>query len=136
MMADLVFNEDMELYLHIKEQKNEVCLSLSDGLLAYDEPLTDEYKQKICDFISQSSNWFEKALQAVLKRGQEKYGIEELQAETPRLMNIYILFEQVEKPLFGLEFRAELDIEHGCGLKMDGNTFEITEVGAGDIAFC
>ena len=51
---------------------------------------------------------------------------------------IFILFEQNECELFGLGFRTEFDIEHGCGIKIkveDGN-YNIVEIGTADIAFC
>ena len=54
------------------------------------------------------------------------------------LTHIFVLFEQNAEELFGLEFRVEFDIEHGCGIKIrinDGK-YDIVEVGTGDVAFC
>ena len=53
-------------------------------------------------------------------------------------MAIFILFEQDEPTLFGLSFRTEFDVEHGCGIKLKGNDqqFEIVEIGCADVAFC
>ena len=55
-----------------------------------------------------------------------------------KTIKIFILFEQNECELFGLGFRTEFDIEHGCGIKIkveDGN-YNIVEIGTADIAFC
>ena len=37
--------------------------------------------------------------------------------------------------VFGLEYRIDADVEHGRGLKIDGETFEILEWGIGEVAF-
>ena len=52
------------------------------------------------------------------------------------LLHIFVLYEQSDSEVYGLEFRTKFDIEHGCGLKMEGDTFEIIEIGSADIAFC
>lgn len=54
------------------------------------------------------------------------------------LMGIYILFEQNEYELFGLAFRLEFEIEHGCGIKIKINEgkYEIIEIGTGEVAYC
>lgn len=53
-------------------------------------------------------------------------------------MGIYILFEQNEYELFGLAFRLEFEIEHGCGIKIKINEgkYEIIEIGTGEVAYC
>ena len=51
-------------------------------------------------------------------------------------MTIYILSEQnVNSIIFGLLFRVEIDIEHGRGLKMDGETLKILEYGTAEVSF-
>jgi hypothetical protein len=74
---------------------------------------------------------------AVLKDAKQTYGIDTKQ-EDLRLINIFILFEQNEDELFGLEFRVEFGVEHGCGLKIKGKKdhYRITKTGTGDVAFC
>ncbi|MFR3475318.1 MAG: hypothetical protein ACLTT9_12345, partial [Phocaeicola vulgatus] len=112
-------------------------LTLSDGLATSDEELTNEYKESIADFINEAQKWYNKSINTVLKYAKENYEID-AKPEDIELTHIFILFEQDEKELFGLEFRVEFDIEHGCGLKIKGseNNFEIIDIGTGDVAFC
>jgi len=51
-------------------------------------------------------------------------------------MNIFVLYEQTEDELYGLGFRFNFEVEHGCGIKINTNNFEITEVCDADVAFC
>jgi len=52
------------------------------------------------------------------------------------LLAIHILFDVGEPPLFGLEFGTKWGSEHGCGLKICGGNFKITDIGGVDAAFC
>lgn len=133
----IIFDENMEMYISPKGLNTEVCISIPDSLLAFEEELTEEHKSKIANFINNISDWYNKAVEAVLKRAKLIYNIEAKNKDL-QLMNIFILFEQIDDELYGLEFRAEFDVEHGCGLQIrgkDGN-FDIVKVGAGDVAFC
>jgi hypothetical protein len=133
---EVVFDENLENYIFLKELNKEICLSLSDSLLTSEEELTEEYKNKIANFINNLPDWYSEAGETILKRAKQIYGIEANDKDL-QLMNIIVLFEQNDKELFGLEYRVEFDIEHGCGLKIrgkDGN-FEIVEIGTGDVAF-
>ena len=134
---EIIFDENLEMYIHLNNFDDEICLTLSDGLTASDEELTNEYKEKIVNFINNIQKWYSDSINAVLKYAKENYEIDAKQKDI-ELINIFILFEQDEKELFGLEFRVEFDIEHGCGLKIKRveNNFEIIEVGTGDVAFC
>jgi hypothetical protein len=134
-IGQLVFDENMEMYVDI--ELGRVRLVLSDGLYAYEEELTDVYKEKIVAFLDRPSisTWYKKAVQAIMDRGKQVYGIETMEKDL-KLQSIFILFEQNEAPLFGLGFRTEFDIEHGCGLKISGEDFEVREVGTADVAFC
>ena len=87
--------------------------------------------------INNLSNWYNESVKAVLKRAEQIYDIEANDKDL-QLMNIFILFEQNEDELYGLEFRTEFDIEHGCGLQIKGkdNNFEIVKIGTGDVSFC
>lgn len=134
---EIVFDENLEMYVHLNNFDEEICLTLSDGLAASDEELTDEYKEKTANFINDIQDWYSKSVNTILKDAKQTYNIDAKQ-EDIRLINIFILFEQDEEELFGLEFRAEFDIEHGSGLKIKGKNgnFEIVKVGRGDVAFC
>jgi hypothetical protein len=134
---EIVFDENLEMYVHPNNLIKEICLTLSDSLVASEEELTDEYKEKIVNFIDNMQDWYNKSVNAVLNDAKQTYGIESKQ-EDVRLINIFVLFEQDEDELFGLEFRAEFDIEHGCGLQImrKNDNFEIVKVGTGDVAFC
>lgn len=131
----LIFDENMEMYIFIEEIDSQICVSLSDGLYAYEEELTNEYRYKIVSFINATSKWYSKAVKAVLKRANQVYGVETAEQDI-KLQKVFILFEQAEAPLFGLGFRTEFDIEHGVGLKINGNDFDIVEIGTADVAFC
>jgi hypothetical protein len=134
---EIVFDENLEMYIHPNNFSKEICLTLSDGLLASEEELTDEFREKIANFINDIQYWYNKSVNAVLKDAKQTYDIDAKQ-EDVRLINIFVLFEQDENELFGLEFRAEFDIEHGCGLKIKGkkDNYEIAKTGTGDVAFC
>ena len=132
---DIIFDENLEMYISPPELNDEVCLCLSDSLFASEEELTEEYKSKITDFINNLSKWYKKAVESVIKRAKQIYDIEAKDKDL-QLMNIFILFEQNEDELYGLGFNTTFDIEHGCGLKIFGNNFEIVEIGTADVAFC
>jgi hypothetical protein len=134
---EIIFDENLEMYVQPNNFTKEICLTLSDGLSASEEELTDEYKEKIVSFINNIQDWYNKSVNAVLNYAKQTYEIEAKQ-EDVRLINIFVLFEQDEDGLFGLEFRTEFDVEHGCGLKIKGKkeNYEITNIGTGDVAFC
>jgi len=134
-IEQLVFDENMETYIKLPNMEKEVCLCVSDDLFAYEEEWTEEYKTTILDFVNSFSTWMSVANKAVLSYGKQTYNVEATEKDL-RLMNVYILFEQNEPPLFGLQYRTEYDVEHGCGLKIKGNSFEITEIGCADVSFC
>lgn len=133
---ELNFDEDYDMYFKSKYLNGkELCLTLSDGLNASNQKHTPEYKIKIVDFINNMHIWHNKAVDAVVKYARDKYGVSSKSDEV-ELLSIFVLFEQNEDGLFGLEFRPEFDIEHGCGLKMNAIDYEIIEIGLGDVAFC
>lgn len=132
---DIVFDENLEFYALVKGLKDKVCIILSDGLYASEEELTEAYKTKIANFINSIDSWYNKSVNAVCKRGEQVYNIK-TQHEDLRLLNIYVLYEQGEDELYGLQFWAKFDEEHAVGLKIRGKDFEITEIGTGDVAFC
>ncbi|MGG6229986.1 hypothetical protein [Tenacibaculum sp. SDUM215027] len=132
---DVIFDEDLEFYTSIEVSNNEICVTLSDALEASEEELTESYKSQIATFINSSSIWYEKAATAIINWAKKELNIE-VNQNNIKLMNIFVLYEQNEQELYGLQFRVDFDIEHGCGLKIKGDDFEITEIGDGDVAFC
>lgn len=132
---ELVFDDNMELYFTLEETEEKVCLIVSDGLYAYDEVLSTTYKQEIARFINNRSEWNENVLKSIQERFMKVYNMNS-KATDFVLVNIFILFEQNEKPIFGLQFNTNLDREHGVGLKVDGKNYNVIEVGSADVAFC
>ena len=132
---DIVFDENLEFYTSFGEANNDICVVLSDDLKATEEDLTDEYKTQISEFINDYAKWHEKVFNAVNDWSRKKY-CDMLEDNHAQLLNIFILFEQGERELYGLEFAIDCDIEHGCGLKISKDGYKIIEIGTADTAFC
>ena len=128
-VCDLQFDEDLETSIFLDALKKKVRIVLSDDLEASEQELTEEYKEKIVQFLEEISIWYNKTT---------KYSIKDISDSDIELMAIFILFEQDEPDLFGLSYRTKFDVEHGCGIKLKGNDqqFEIVEIGCADVAFC
>ena len=137
-VCDLQFDEDLETSVFISALKKKVRLVLSDDLEASEQQLSEEYKQKIVQFLEEISIWYNKTIDAVKQYADNKYSIKDISDSDIELMAIFIRFEQDEPALFGLSYRTEFDVEHGCGIKLKGNNqqFEIVEIGCADVAFC
>lgn len=137
-VCDLQFDEDLETSVFISALKKKVRIVLSDDLEASEQELTEEYKEKIVQFLEEISIWYDKTAVAVKQYADNKYSIKDISDSDIELMAIFILFEQDEPDLFGLSYRTKFDVEHGCGIKLKGNNqqFEIVEIGCADVAFC
>lgn len=137
-VCDLQFDEDLETSVFIDALKKKVRIVLSDDLEASEQELTEEYKEKIVQFLEEISIWYDKTAVAVKQYADNKYSIKDISDSDIELMAIFILFEQDEPDLFGLSYRTKFDVEHGCGIKLKGNDqlFEIVEIGCADVAFC
>ena len=137
-VCDLQFDEDLETSVFISALKKKVRIVLSDDLEASEQELTEEYKQRIVQFLEEISIWYNKTTIAVKQYADNKYSIKDISDSDIELMAIFILFEQDEPDLFGLSYRTKFDVEHGCGIKLKGNDqqFEIVEIGCADVAFC
>lgn len=137
-VCDLQFDGDLETSIFLDALKKKVRLVLSDDLEASEQELTEEYKEKIVQFLEEISIWYNKTIDAVKQYADNKYSIKDISDSDIELMAIFILFEQDEPALFGLSYRTEFDVEHGCGIKLKGNNqqFEIVEIGCADVAFC
>lgn len=137
-VCDLQFDEELETSIFLDALKKKVRIVLSDDLEASEQELTEEYKEKIVQFLEEISIWYNKTIDAVKQYADNKYSIKDISDSDIELMAIFILFEQDEPALFGLSYRTEFDVEHGCGIKLKGNNqqFEIFEIGCADVAFC
>ena len=137
-VCDLQFDEDLETSIFLDALKKKVRLVLSDDLEASEQELTEEYKEKILQFLEEVSIWYDKTTVAVKQYADNKYRVKDISDSDIELMAIFIRFEQDEPALFGLSYRTEFDVEHGCGIKLKGNNqqFEIVEIGCADVAFC
>ena len=137
-VCDLQFDEDLETSIFLDALKKKVRIVLSDDLEASEQELTEEYKEKIVQFLEEVSIWYDKTTLAVKQYADNKYRVKDISDSDIELMAIFILFEQDEPALFGLSYRTEFDVEHGCGIKLKGNDqqFEIVEIGCADVAFC
>jgi hypothetical protein len=135
--TEIIFNEDLEMYVFLKDLDDEVCITLSDSLSASEEELTEDYKGKIASFVNNMPQWYSRACNSIIAWAKDTYKID-AHVQDIELINIFVLFEQNEDELFGVEFRAEFDVEHGCGIKIKVNNgkYDIIEVGTGDVAFC
>lgn len=137
-VCDLQFDEDLETSVFISALKKKVRIVLSDDLEASEQELTIEYKEKILQFLEEVSIWYDKTTLAVKQYADNKYRVKDISDSDIELMAIFIRFEQDEPALFGLSYRTEFDVEHGCGIKLKDNNqqFEIVEIGCADVAFC
>jgi hypothetical protein len=139
MAYDLVFDENLMTFISIKNTNLNICVSLSDSLYNSEDDLLEKNKIKIINFIKNIEQWYSKSKNAILEWFNSLEWVKENKVSTKEsdleLLHIYILYENDDEELYGLEFRAEFDIEHGCGLKINGD-YEIIEIGEGDTAFC
>ena len=136
---NITFNEDNEMNIQLGQQPDEdIFLILSDDLNVIDEDLTIPYKEKIIHFIKDSDKWYAPFKEYIFDWGKKEYNTEKVE-QNFSLINIYVLFEQEEEEIFGLEYGVQFDEEHNCGIKVkriDNKNFEIYEIGTGDVAFC
>ena len=125
---DLIFDEEMEMYLKIPEQDEPTYLSVSDDLRIYEEEeMGPAYKEKILTMLSLSEQWYPLA--------QERLQADV--AENGQLMSIYLLSEQDDSDfVFGLQFNVKADSEHGRGMKLTLDPLQIIDYGLADVAFC
>ena len=135
---DIYFGDELETSIFLDALKKKVRIVLSDDLEVSEHELTIEYKEKIVQFLEEISIWYDKTAVAVKQYADNKYSIKDISDSDIELMAIFIRFEQDEPALFGLNYRTEFDVEHGCGIKLKGNDqlFEIVEIGCADVAFC
>ena len=136
-LKDLIFDnfEECETYIQLEGMREQVCIALSDDLMAYEEELSEQYKEQIAAFVAQHNKWMEGCLKEIAADAKSAYNISP-NLEEVDLLNIYVLFEQGDSPIFGLGFWTAFDTEHGCGIKITGNSLHIMEVGDASVAFC
>ncbi len=134
---DISFNENFYMSIFSEYLNKNIHLNISDELDTSEEELTDEYREKIVNFVNNTPQWYGITCDSIIAWVKNVYKID-IHLQDIELMGIYILFEQNEHELFGLIFRLEFDIEHGCGIKIKINDgkYEIIETGTGEVAFC
>ena len=74
--TEIIFNENLEMYVSLKDLSDGVCITLSDGLFASEEELTDEYKEKIATFVNNLSEWYSLACNSIMAWAKDTYKIE------------------------------------------------------------
>lgn len=125
-MLNLNFNDEQQMEINIPEQNESISLEISDELNAFDEELSNDYKNKIINFINDSNIWFKE----ISNKIKDDLGDDEF-----RLMTIFILSEQDETNIiFGLLFNVSADREHGRGAKIESSSLKIVEYGLADVA--
>jgi len=127
--SEIVFNEKYCINnITIDGQMSPITLVISDGLDAAYELLQDGYKERLAGFVNSSVKWFPIAYERIISEVDNTDGL--------RLMTIYVLFEQSQSDsLFGLLFSLDFDREHGRGMMLNGETFEILKYGDASVAF-
>ena len=140
-LAELITNTlPGEIIVCCYKEDYPIC-SINDKLLEKlgytEEELTEDYKGKIASFVNNMPQWYSRACNSIIAWAKDTYKID-AHIQDIELINIFVLFEQNEDELFGVEFRVEFDVEHGCGIKIkvDNGKYDIIEVGTGDVAFC
>ncbi len=136
-VTEIKFDDNFEMGVFSEYLNKEIRLCILDDLEASVEELTDEYKEKIAYFVNSISQWYSAVCNSIISWSKDTYKID-AHLQDIELMCIFVLFEQNADELFGLGFRVEFDIEHGCGIKIKVNDgkYDIIEVGTGDVAFC
>ena len=128
MIREYKFDVHNEMFVSIPEEREKVCLALSDSLEVINEELTPSYKAKLDNLLDQSSVWYPTALEKI----QEEFP----ELAHARLLSTFILSEQRDIDLiFGLGFGLREDSEHVRGLKFSLDSFEILEYGIGEVAY-
>lgn len=122
------FDDDLEMVIHIPQQKDEVILAISDELDISTDNLTEEYKQKMNQVFSR--------LNQILLIANQRLNKEFSETNNFRLLQIILLSEYSDPEfIVGLMFRVEQDVEHGRGMKISINSMEIIDYGLADVAF-
>ena len=130
---DIVF-DNFEMPIKLKGIDHTVSLVILDDLYASEEELNDKYRDKISFFLNDIENWYQKSIDSIISNVESKFNIQ-AKNDDLKLLRIYILFEQNEDEIFGLNFSAVFDPEHGCGVKIEGINRDVVEVGIAEIAF-
>ena len=135
--TEIELDENSEMVVFSEYLNKKIRLCISDDLDASVEDLTDGYKEKIAFFVNSIPQWYGAVCNSIISWAKYTYKIE-AHLQDIELMCIFLLFEQNADEMFGLSFRVEFDVEHGCGLKIKANDgkYDIIEIGTGDVAFC
>lgn len=136
-VTEIKFDDNLEVGVFSEYLNKEIRLCILDDLDASVEELTDEYKEKITCFVNSIPQWYNAVCNSIISWAKDTYKID-AHLQDIELMYIFVLFEQNTDELFGLGFRTEFDVEHGCGIKVKvkAGKYDIIEVGTYDVAFC
>ena len=77
-VCDLQFDEELETSIFLDALKKKVRIVLSDDLEASEQELTEEYKEKIVQFLEEISIWYNKTIDAVKQYADNKYSIKDI----------------------------------------------------------
>jgi hypothetical protein len=126
---EIIFDENHCIYdVVLGEQIDPIAIEISDSLKAANEILADDYKNRVANFVNSSKEWFPIALNKIKGEIDNISGL--------KLMTIYILYEQNQNDsIDGLLFNLDFDREHGRGMMLNGENFNILKYGDASVAF-
>ena len=100
-IKEFYFDDDLEMVIHIPQQKDEVILAISDELDISTDNLTEEYKQKMNQMFSR--------LDQILLIANQRLNKEFSETNNFRLLQIILLSEYSDPEfIVGLMFRVEV----------------------------
>lgn len=126
---EIILDNNLGMYINLPGIDKEVWLVLSDELQLASSPnnLPPEYKNKICELVSKSNIWIEKAVNHIYQEFGKKIPL--------NLIGVHLLSEHTDSDfIFGLEFGSPEENEHGIGLKMSLNQMKIIDFGDAEVS--
>lgn len=132
-MEELVFeDEGFEVLVDVPGGVGEILLSIDDDLDSAYEPVGAESRERIRRFINRVDEWLPIAARRL---EADPSSIDPANDEPFEVVRIVILSELGDEDLvFGLQFWASGDIEHGRGMKIRESDFGIVEYGTAEVA--
>ncbi|MGM0123882.1 hypothetical protein IGI37_001256 [Enterococcus sp. AZ194] len=132
--TELLFDDDLELSFHFSKTGKNVRLNV-DTLETDETTLQLTYNEMIAKFINQQENWYDQVIASIISEQQDEFGMGMKSADF-ELLVIYVLPEEANSLIFGLQFHSVHDEEHGVGVKLVGDSFEVLSIGSAEEAFC
>ena len=115
MMREYKFDVHNEMFVSIPEEREKVCLALSDSLEVINEELTPSYKAKLDNLLDQSSVWYPKALEKIIR-----YNV-------PQMVYISCKPTSLARDLEVLQARG-YEVKKVCCVDMFPSTFHVETV--------